>query len=648
MKSFLFAIGLICTTLCFADSFDTIPANNSSIEYTGRIDFTNLLVPTFSYSGVSIRACFTGTSIAMIMNDDIGQNYYNLILDGKLLDTVNIAVGKKTYKIADGLQNTTHEIEIFKRTEQQFGKTQFFGFVVDKGSSLTTIVNKRTKLIEYIGNSITCGYGDEGVNGGTFGPTTEDHYMTYAAFTSRNFNARHLAVCKSGIGVYRNYGAPTSGSADCMTNYYTRIFLYDENPKYSFSDKPGLVCIDLGTNDFSTNVGDSALFVSTYFRLIDTIQTKYTNPDILCLLGPMLSDPTLTMVRRYLKFIADSASLIGKGNVYFFEMSQQTGALGLGIDYHPTVAQHQKNGMELTNYIKTLKAWKINPLIMNANVVAANHIQLEFNTPVHDSLNTFSGFTVWGDSVQCAISSVYPDPTNNEIIHILLKQNLNIGEKVNLNYSPGTLESADSIFVGTINFLTVQNNLTITKITGGATNTIGTRVTLYFNKYIRTNSTINGLTLTNNNGVIAIDSFSILNNQLILYLKDTINKVDSVFANYVGTNLYGVDEIQLGSFSKLVIKNSSTYTGISIKELNSLNIFPNPNNSGIFYYCLNQAEVVGKTKLEIITCNGISLYTQLLSGVNGQIDLRGKISKGVYFLRFINGDSVITKSIVQE
>ena len=208
----------------------------------------------------------------------------------------------------------------------------------------------------------------KGSLGRKFGPTTEDHYMTYAAFTSRNFNARHLAVCQSGIGIYRNYNGPAEGNKENMTNNYTRIFLYDENPKYSFAVTPDLVCINLGTNDFSTTGGDSALYVSNYFRLLDTIQTKYKMPDIVCLLGPMMSGPDLTKVRKYLTFIADSASRKGKGRVSFFEMSNQTGDLGIGIDYHPTVAQHRRNGMELTKYIQSLKGWKITPLVINANV----------------------------------------------------------------------------------------------------------------------------------------------------------------------------------------------------------------------------------------------------------------------------------------
>jgi len=141
-----------------------------------------------------------------------------------------------------------------------------------------------------------------------------------------------------------------------MANIYTRVFLRDKNPKYSFSQKPDLVCIDLGTNDFSTPGGDSTRFVSDYLRLIDTIQTKNEKADVICLLGPMLSEPTLSNVRGYIKDVVKLANQKGNGNVYFFEMSQQTGSPG--IDGHPTVAQHVKNAKELTDFIVKLKGWQ--------------------------------------------------------------------------------------------------------------------------------------------------------------------------------------------------------------------------------------------------------------------------------------------------
>ena len=78
-------LGLLLNLNCFSQSLDTIQSDNSFIEYTGRIDFTNPKAPRFSYSGVSIRASFQGSSISAMLNDTKGKNYYNIILDKKVL-----------------------------------------------------------------------------------------------------------------------------------------------------------------------------------------------------------------------------------------------------------------------------------------------------------------------------------------------------------------------------------------------------------------------------------------------------------------------------------------------------------------------------------------------------------------------------------
>jgi hypothetical protein len=176
--------------------------------------------------------------------------------------------------------------------------------------------------------------------------------------TSRNLNARHLAVCKSGIGIYRNYDGPPEGNVDCMPNYYDRIFLYDENPKYDFKDKPDLICINLGTNDFSTQGVDSSLYVGNYIKFIEAVQEFNSGADIVCVVGAMISGDSRERQKRYLQVIVDEANKKKNGNVYFFEMSQQTGDLGIGVDTHPNVAQNERNATELTRYIATLKGWK--------------------------------------------------------------------------------------------------------------------------------------------------------------------------------------------------------------------------------------------------------------------------------------------------
>jgi len=459
MRRVILILGFLITVSSTSYAGDTIPANDNLIEYTGRIDFADSLAPEFSYSGVSVRACFDGTSIAAILSDDQGDNYYNVILDGVIHDILEISTGEQTYILAEGLDDTVHEVELFKRTELTFGKTKFQGFIVDEGATLEPIGNTRELFIEYIGNSITCGYGNEGTLGESFGPTTENHFLTYAAISSRNFNARHMAVSRSGIGIYRNYGGPAGGNSDCMTNLYSRIFLYDEEPLYGFAVQPDVVCINLGTNDFSTTGGDSALYVSNYLRLIDTLQARYTNPEIVCLLGSMMSGETLSEVRTYLQFIADSAGNRGKGNVSFCEMSTQ-GAFGYGVDYHPTVPQHEKNAAELTDYLKSLMNWKIHPLIKKAETLAENHIRIEFNTAVYDPEDSYAGFSLYDEADAFAISQVYRDTNSQSLVHILLDENLTHEDIIYLAYTPGTIESQDSIGLARLNGFPIENTLT--------------------------------------------------------------------------------------------------------------------------------------------------------------------------------------------
>ena len=47
----------------------------------------------------------------------------------------------------------------------------------------------------------------------------------------------------------------------------------------------------------------------------------------------------------------------GDKEVYRFDMSPQTGSLGIGASYHPSMRQHQKMASELTAFLKKLMKW---------------------------------------------------------------------------------------------------------------------------------------------------------------------------------------------------------------------------------------------------------------------------------------------------
>ena len=355
-----------------------IMATNPDIEYSGRIDFSKPEAPQFSYSGVSIRATVDAEKAGVVLNDEKGENYFAVIVDNVYTGKLKPKKGKGTYTIAEFGQKSVHEIEIVKISELEFGKTTFLGFDLGTDGTIIPMRDKRELTIEFIGNSITCGYGNEGRLGERFGASTENHYMTYAAITARSFNARPLVASRSGIGIYRNYAGPSEGNADCMSNNYDRVFLYDAKPKFDFRQKPDLVCINLGTNDFSTPGVDTAKFIDRYLYLISQIQTNYTNPEIVCLIGPMLGGDELALERQCVQAVVSRANAANKGRVHFFELSEQNQKDGLGIDWHPTVRQHIKNARELIGYISKLKEWTVVPQIVMAKA-GGNQIKLYAN-----------------------------------------------------------------------------------------------------------------------------------------------------------------------------------------------------------------------------------------------------------------------------
>lgn len=388
-------------------------ATNPDIEYSGRIDFGEPEAPCFSYSGVSIRACIDATEANAIIDDEIGGNRFALIVDNVYTGKITTQRGRGSYQVFRSQAKETHEIELVRITEADFGKTKFAGFELSNDGKIMPIGHQRKHVIEFVGNSITCGYGNEGRIGQRFGAETENHYLTYAAIAARSFDAATIVASKSGIGVYRNYAGPSTGNEDCMPNRYDRIHLYDSLPKYSFSIQPDLICINLGTNDFSTPGYQANLFVSNYLRLIADIQSRYKNPDIVCLLGTMLTDKALDTARHCIKMVVDSANSWNKGRVSFFEMTPQNiRANGLGIDYHPTVRQHIASARELVEFIGQLKGWQVTEQIVFAQVTGNNQLTLFANSAACLHSKAMSSLAVTADNRTIKPANLQIDDSN--------------------------------------------------------------------------------------------------------------------------------------------------------------------------------------------------------------------------------------------
>ena len=71
--------------------------------------------------------------------------------------------GKDTLiNFISGIDKGVHRVLIQKRTEGEWGKTTIHQFVLSAGGKLEKETDRPSRHIEFIGNSLTCGYGVEG------------------------------------------------------------------------------------------------------------------------------------------------------------------------------------------------------------------------------------------------------------------------------------------------------------------------------------------------------------------------------------------------------------------------------------------------------------------------------------------------------
>ena len=370
---FIVALALVCQ---LAAAHETLPIKGTivsptdkHIQYTGRISFTNPERPAFNYPGIQITAAFEGTSLKMIAKP--GSGYYMAQIDEAEPFKVSFMEKRDSVvTLATALPDGRHLVRLMYIIEGYELYPEFWGFVLDKDRTLVDAPALPSRKVEFIGNSITCGYGNEGLNKFEhYDYATENHYLSYAALTTRALNAQHWVVARSGIGAYRNYGEAKTGSPrSCMpvqyeyTGYAYDLKLRDEptflREKWDFSRyQPDVVCINLGTNDLSTNNFDVKLLKQGYQRLLKMVREHNSKAKIVFLCGSMLNGKELEIAQQLLDEVTAEANKAGDKEVYRFNFTPQNGDLGYGNDWHPSVWQHEKMAAELAAFLRALMHW---------------------------------------------------------------------------------------------------------------------------------------------------------------------------------------------------------------------------------------------------------------------------------------------------
>lgn len=357
-RSFAFLAAACITSFTVAEPVQLIAADNTNYLYTGRIDFADKKAPQLSWPGSSIKANFTGTSLAIKLDDQLGKNYFNVFVDGEVQHpyVLEAKKGEQTYVISTALKAGDHRLEIYKRTEGEEGATTFKGLLLDEGAKLLPPPARPTRRMEIYGDSISSGAGNEGADNGADHLLSEkNNYWAYGAITARNLNAELHTTSQSGIGIM------ISWFPFIMPQFYDQLSAVGDNTtKWNFKSwTPEVVVINLFQNDAwlvdrekrLQPIPTDAQRVQAYVDFVRSIRTQYPGAYIICALGSMDATATpkwpgyiTSAVERMKKEYKDE-----KLDTIFFEFT--------GYGGHPRIAQHKANAEKLTAFIKEKMNW---------------------------------------------------------------------------------------------------------------------------------------------------------------------------------------------------------------------------------------------------------------------------------------------------
>ncbi len=326
----------------------------AGVRWFGRVDTTDAAHPRFSWSGTGFIAKFTGTSLTAQLTITGTNQIFKTVIDGTPQAPFAAAVGTNMFPLATALTADVHTVELYRQTEGAQGQTQLMALTVADGA-LMDPPSGPGRLIEVIGDSITCGYGDLGMLSDAECYSTESHWDTYESVAARMLNAEVSTIAASGRGVIRNYAGDTLGT---MPMLYPQTLTNPLTPLWDFHIEPQAVVINLGTNDISNNKGDPGdAFRDTYVQLLTTIRSNYPDAWIIAIIGPLLTGSDLTTIQGHIQAAVDMRTAAGDQKVEFFNQIAAQTSDKFACQYHPNVAENLIMATQLAGELSGKLGW---------------------------------------------------------------------------------------------------------------------------------------------------------------------------------------------------------------------------------------------------------------------------------------------------
>ncbi len=354
------------------------------LETLGRTYLTENGDLYCNWTCAGVRFVFEGTALAVemkalpgmepeldAMTGQSGQRkllpWIAVFVDGEEEPFLTFEVKEKEqlYPIFTCEESKRHQITIRKLTENSKAKLCIRGFLSDGQMEKPPV--KETRLLEFIGDSITCGFGNmSNEPDHAFYTQEENGWMSHAAVAARLLGAGYSIVACSGIALTEGLGFVPYSLLPMSEYYPYRDRFLEEELKISpyqqwdFSTVPDAIVINLGTNDATVIDLNGRIeegrekFENDYYRFLQMLRSyNGKKPWIICALGSLdyfLFDSIKRSAARFRDNEQDE-------RIRVFRYNRVRVNDPLGACRHPNVVTQLRMGQELAAFLRGLPGW---------------------------------------------------------------------------------------------------------------------------------------------------------------------------------------------------------------------------------------------------------------------------------------------------
>ncbi|WP_342435502.1 GDSL-type esterase/lipase family protein [Paenibacillus sp. FSL L8-0436] len=347
-------------------------ATEQHVKIIGRTHYYNEVL-WLALSGGGVEFSFHGRKAEITLKGDAvastGNNLarIGISVNGKRVIDDQLDTPIKTYTVfeSDTVQDIT--VTVIKLSEAAMSTVGIQEIAVDAADGIKPTPPK-LHTIEFIGDSITCGYGvDDEYELHSFSTATEDVTKTYAYLTAQQLKADYSMVSYSGYGIITGYTENDQKlTTHLIPDYYEKVgksegefegTLLPQEVYWDFNKfVPDLIIINLGTNDDSYTKEEGskqAEYARKYIEFLKMVRRNNPNASILCTLG-IMGDRLYPYVEQA---VSGYSRETGDSNISAMKFDEQLSSDGYAADFHPSQATHSKAANTLTAQIKELMMW---------------------------------------------------------------------------------------------------------------------------------------------------------------------------------------------------------------------------------------------------------------------------------------------------